>query len=225
MLKLWLRWVGANALGEGLGLGASFAIGLGLFSGLGEPHGALPAIGMALLMTSSGLLEGAIVGLAQWVVLRGPFPRLPRRAWLLATALGALIAWACGSVPMTLASLSASGEQAAGAEPSGALMLLMSGAMGLVAGLILGYPQWRALRRVARDAWPWLPANALAWALGMPLIFSAVDIAQRAGSTAGAVLTMAAAVAVTGAVVGAVHGLALVRLARNDRAGTVGGGA
>lgn len=59
----------------------------------------------------------------------------------------------------------------------------------------------------------------LAWALGMPVIFASVDrayVAYESGSVAGALLIFAAALALTGAVVGAVHGLALVRLAGNQ---------
>ena len=93
------------------------------------------------------------------------------------------------------------------------VVLLMAGAMGLVLGVVLGLPQWRTLRGAVRGAWLWLPANSAAWALGMPLIFAAVDLAQRAGTTVGAVAIILVALAVTGAVVGAVHGLALVRLA------------
>ena len=97
-------------------------------------------------------------------------------------------------------------------------MLLMAAAMGLVLGVILGLPQWRVLRRQVGKAWVWLPANSAAWALGMPIIFAAVDLAYRAGTTWGAVLVMALALALTGAAVGAVHGLALVWLASRAQA-------
>ena len=41
---LWSRWVLANSLGEMLGLGSTFAIGVGLFSGLSEAPGVGPAL-------------------------------------------------------------------------------------------------------------------------------------------------------------------------------------
>jgi hypothetical protein len=85
--------------------------------------------------------------------------------------------------------------------------------MGLFLGLVLGYPQWRVLRSAVSSAWLWLPANCLAWALGMPAIFAAIDLAQRSTSLAGVVLTLAVSLFLTGAVVGAVHGLVLVWLA------------
>jgi hypothetical protein len=58
---LWTRWVFANGLGEMVGLGATFAIGIGLFSGLAQAPRLLPTIATALLMTASGALEGSIV--------------------------------------------------------------------------------------------------------------------------------------------------------------------
>jgi hypothetical protein len=210
--SLWLRWVGANALAELLGLGATFAIGVLLFTRLGEPRG-LAAIGMLLLMTASGVPEGAIVGLLQWSVLCRPFPRVARRAWLVATLAGALVAWFLGSLPATLIDVGADQAQAPAQEPETWLMLLMAAAMGLLLGLILALPQWRVLRRAVGRAWVWLPANSAAWALGMPIIFAAVDLAYRAGTIWGALGVMALALALTGAAVGAVHGLALVWLA------------
>jgi hypothetical protein len=213
---LWARWVLANSLGELLGLGATFAIGIGLFSGLAEAPGLLPTIATALLMTASGALEGSIVGWAQWRVLRTPFLQLGRRAWILATIGGALLAWFLGSIPMTIASLSAGAGQTAGQEPPAAVMVLMEVGMGLAAGLILSIVQGRVLRGVSSPAWIWLPANAVAWAIGMPIIFAAIDLAQKAGSTLGAVVTVAVALAVTGAIVGAIHGIALLALARKN---------
>ena len=107
---LWLRWVGANALAELLGLGATFGVGVFLFTRMGEPQGPA-AIGMLLLMTASGVLEGTIVGLLQWAVLRRPFPQVTRRAWLAATLIGALVAWFLGSLPATLMDMGADHAQ------------------------------------------------------------------------------------------------------------------
>lgn len=87
-------------------------------------------------------------------------------------------------------------------------------AMGLGLGLVLAFPQWRVLRTAVPRAWVWLPANAAAWAVGMPIIFALIDLAQRSSSTAVIILTILMGLFITGAVVGAVHGLALVWLAR-----------
>ena len=210
---LYLRWIGANALAELFGLGATFALDILIFTHLPEPKRFLPALGLILLTTATGAVEGAVVGLLQWSVLRGPFPWVPRCAWLLATVAGALGAWFLGSLPSTLMGLGGDASSASAQEPEMWLMLLLAAGMGLGLGVILALPQWRILRRAAPRAWVWLPANAAAWALGMPVIFAAVNVAYAAGSTAGAVGVMASALALTGAVVGAVHGTVLVWLA------------
>jgi hypothetical protein len=208
------RWVLANSLAELVGLGATFAIGMGLFSGLDETSGAAPTIMSALLMTSSGVIEGVVVGLAQWWVLRDLWPAISWRSWAPATVVGALVAWFLGSLPMTLAGLSGADQGQPVQEPEAAAMTLLAAGMGLVAGLVLAFPQWRVLRTTARRAWLWLPANSVAWAAGMPIIFAAVDLAIERGTVVGGVVTMAVALLVAGAVVGAIHGTALVYLAR-----------
>ena len=72
-----------------------------------------------------------------------------------------MIVWFIGSIPMTIASLSAQGQQQAAQEPETTVMLLMASAIGLVVGLILSVAQWRVLRRYAAKAWQWLPANSI----------------------------------------------------------------
>ena len=133
---------------------------------------------------------------------------------MIATVLGAVIAWFFGSIPMTMAGLSNPSDAPVAAEPPQALVLLLAAGMGLVAGLILSAAQWRALRNHVAGAWVWLPANALAWAAGMPLIFAGVDLAQKAGSVPGGIVVMAASIALAGAVVGAIHGTAMLSFKR-----------
>jgi hypothetical protein len=214
-LALWVKWILANSLGELLGLGATFAIGFGLFSGLADSPNPIAVLLSAVLMTASGVLEGALVGFVQWLVLRVAIPGILRRAWVLATIIGALIAWFFGSIPMTVASLSQSSAPIPASEPPQALVLLLTAGMGLVAGFILSVVQWQVLRKHVEKAWLWLPANALAWAVGMPLIFAAVDLAQQVATTLARVMVMAAGIALAGAIVGAIHGIALLYFQRS----------
>ena len=62
-----------------------------------------------------------------------------------------------------------------------------------------------------------MPANALAWAFGMTVIFAGVDRATGGGFGPGAALILALTLTCTGAVVGATHGFALVWLLRPAR--------
>jgi hypothetical protein len=204
---LWPRWILANSIGELVGLGSTFALGAGLLSGLSEATGSGPALLTAALMTATGALEGVIVGVAQWSVLHAAVPTISRRAWVVATIIGGVVAWGAGSIPMTLASLSADGGGAPVQEPPQWLVLLLACGLGLVAGAILSVAQWIALRIHVSRAWRWLPANAIAWAVGMPLIFAGIDLAQKTHAITVGVLVMAATIALAGAVVGGIHGL------------------
>jgi hypothetical protein len=216
-LSLWLRWVGANALAELVGLGATFAIDF-LIIARSTGQGMLGSLVSIVQVTASGAIEGSVVGLLQWSVLRRPFPGITRRAWVLATIVGAMVAWFFGSLPSTLIDMGAQQSGTDVQEPSSALVLLLAAGMGLVLGVVLAYPQWRVLRRVVAKAWWWIPANSAAWALGMMVIFAAMDLAFKQPTPVGSAMVIAGALLLAGAVVGAVHGLVLVRLAANAQA-------
>lgn len=211
-IRLWFRWVLANAAGELIGLGMTFAIGFGLFAGFENDQEIWTVLLSAVLMTATGALEGLIVGWAQWSVLRRAIQGIAQSAWVAATIIGAVTAWLSGSIPMALASLASDTPEVA-EEPPQAVVLLLAAAMGLGAGLVLSVAQWLVLRRHVAGAWQWLPANALAWAAGMPLVFAGVDLAQRTGTVGGGILVMGASIALAGAAAGAIHGVALLRLA------------
>jgi hypothetical protein len=199
-----------------LGLGTTFAFDILILARVASAGSALASLIGIVLVAATGAIEGTVVGVLQWGVLRGPFPAVARRAWVKATVIGAVIAWFLGSLPSTLIDMASQDATAASQEPSAWLVTLLAAGMGLFLGAVLGYPQWRVLRRVVDGAWIWIPANCLAWALGMPIIFALVDrayAAYAAGSIAGTVAILAGTLALTGAVVGAVHGLALVKLA------------
>jgi deazaflavin-dependent oxidoreductase (nitroreductase family) len=216
---LWLRWVLANSFAETVGLGAAFGIGAILFPYLSAP-GILTALAtVAVAVLAGTLIEGTVVGSAQWLVLRRPLPGMRWRAWVLATAAGAFIAWTSGMLPTTL--LSAGSDESGGStpsEPSEAMVYALAALMGLVAGTILGTPQWLVLRRhVRRAAW-WIGANALAWVPGMILAFVAADFIFSAGSGVATVVLAIVTLAAIGGIVGAIHGLVLIWLVQPRRA-------
>jgi NhaP-type Na+/H+ or K+/H+ antiporter len=119
-------------------------------------------------------------------------------------------------LPSTLIGISQ--EVTPGVQPterSQAVTLLLAAAMGALAGPILGAGQWWALRRHVEHAWWWIPAQSAAWAMGMPLIFVMADRIAPGAFTITDALLAAAMLFLTGAVVGAVHGLVLTRLVRH----------
>jgi hypothetical protein len=215
--KAWISWVWANAWAELLGLGATFLLGYGLFAFIEEPQTPVAVIGFVLLMTATGIVEGTVVGWFQWSVLRKIFKKILFRTWWAATLIGALTAWFLGSLPSSLMGIGPEEVVTGPVEPPLSLMLLLACGMGLVLGVILALPQWRVLRRHALRAWIWLPANSLAWGVGMTLIFAGIDLAQRIGSMTGAVLLMVFTLVFTGAAVGAIHGAFLVRMEKHNK--------
>lgn len=209
--RFWWQWIIANGLDELAGLGAVAALGYAVVSQLGEPQGAVQSIAMAVLFTVFGAIEGLVVGWAQERVLR---PRLPAlTGWIRATVYGAVAAWALGMVPSTIMSLQAPQAGAQPPEMSDALQLLLAAALGAVAGPILAAFQWLRLRAAVprRSAW-WLPANAAAWAVGMPVVFAGAQLGSSLESPAVIALVVALTLAGAGAIVGAIHGRVLLWL-------------
>jgi len=214
-LIFWLHWVVANALSEAIGLGAVLLVGFGVLGPrLAGLTGTWPAVLSLVAGVLLGIFEGVVVGAAQGSVLRRRLPGLALGRWIVATVIGAMIAWGLGMLPSTLMSADAGGGQAAAEMPE-ALTYVLAAGLGLVAGIILALAQWvvlRALRSQVRRAGWWLPANALAWLCGMPLVFLGMGAIPAGASVLQAIPIVVAATAVTGAVVGAIHGLVLVKM-------------
>jgi len=206
----WWRWIIANCLGELLGLGAVAAVSYALVKVFGEPAGVGAALLWAGTMVALGAVEGLVVGWAQARVLRERIHGL--HGWITATVLGAVMAWLLGMLPSTLMSTGGPAADTSQIEPGMLLQLGLATLMGLVAGPVLALFQWRVLRRYVRHAGRWIPANAAAWALGMPVIFAGADLAARADYPAGAATIVAFTLATAGAIVGLVHGAVMLRL-------------
>jgi hypothetical protein len=208
---LWLRWTLANGLAELVGLGSTFAaIGL-LISRIDTGHisGILLAFGLTV---ASGAIEATLVGLAQWWAMHPWFPGIRRFAWWRATLVGALLGYTLGYLPSTLMSMADTTTQAAQAEPPQWVTLLLAAGLGAAAGAVLSFAQWLVLRGKARRAGSWIPANMLAWACGMPVIFWGMDLATVGARYISPLLMIGAAILAAGLLVGAIHGAFLVRM-------------
>jgi hypothetical protein len=146
------------------------------------------------------------------------FPMITRRAWWFATLIGALVAYMMGYLPSTLMSIGeqAAQTQATAVEPAQWLVLLLAAGLGAVGGAVLSFAQWLTMRKKIACASLWIPANMLAWMVGMPLIFWGIDTAQRLGGLVWMILFMAVVLLLTGLVVGAIHGAFLVRLTEHE---------
>ena len=215
--QLWTRWTLANALSEMFGLGLTFLLTGTAFSKL-DSQGTVTGILLSFVFAvASGAIEATIVGLAQWWAMHPWFPSIGRFAWWRGTLIGALIAYVLGYLPSTLMDMGeATASSAPVSEPPQWIVLMLAAGLGLVGGAVLSFAQWLAMRREVRGAGIWIPANMLAWMFGMPIIFWGIDLAFKMPALWQSILFMAGILFVTGAVVGAVHGTFLVRLAEHN---------
>jgi hypothetical protein len=94
--------------------------------------------------------------------------------------------------------------------------MLLAAGLGVVAGPVLAVFQFRVLRRYVGHAGWWLPANALAWAVGMPVIFAGIHVAYSAVGHYAVVGAPIGTLALAGAAVGAIHGVFLIYLLQPD---------
>jgi len=209
-------WIAANAIGEVLGLGLAALIAIGV-----AQSQALPPAAEILVVTAAflaiGAYEGAIVGVAQWLVLRRRLPSLRAKSWIAATVMGAVVAWMLGRIPSALADWESVSGGVGQPAPSLLMIVGLSAAAGAALGVILGAAQWFVLREHVRRARMWIAANALAWAAAMPLIFIAAGIPGPHASVASIGALLLVTVGLAGAVVGAVEAAFLRLLLRPAR--------
>ena len=212
--EFYRHWILANGWSEAVGLGTTFALGTLVGPQLDRIAGLGAALLAALVVVVFGtLLEGVVVGYAQESVLRGRLPALQPRRWVVATAIGAGLAWLLGMVPSTIMTLHApEASEAAAAEPPPLMRYALAMALGAVAGPVLGGAQWTVLRRLVRHAARWLWANAAAWAVGIPLVFLGMAFVPWDGSRLAVFVTLYVVCGLVGLAVGAIHGRVMVRL-------------
>ncbi len=218
MSRFYWRWVWANCWSEAAGLGTT-VLAAALLAPRVEGAGAWTlVVGAMVAVVLGALLEGALVGAAQERTLRAHLAWPRPGAWTVATTIGAAIAWVLGMMPSTVLGVmgSASSTAPGGTEPQlGVLGTLgLAAVLGALTGPVLGAAQWTVLERHIRNGGQWLWANALAWAVGMPLMFAGMDRVPWEGSPAARAAAVYLTCAVVGAVVGMVHGAVLVGLTR-----------
>jgi hypothetical protein len=202
-----------------LGLGLTFDVGASVITRLESQQSVTVVLISFLVAVASGAIEATLVGLAQWWAMHPWFPGITRRAWWLATLVGALLAYVLGYLPSTLMSLGeqASESQAPVAEPAQWIVLLLAAGLGVLGGAVLSFAQSLTMRKTVSRAFRWIPANMLAWLVGMPIIFWGIDVAQKLDGIWLLILFMAGILFLAGLLVGAVHGAFLIRLAGPDR--------
>jgi hypothetical protein len=197
---LWARWTLATMAGEALGFAVPATVGAVAY-GLGVPDAATVPLALA-----AGAGEGATLGFAQSRVLRREILGFESRDWIFATAVAAALGWAVG-MPLGIYG---------GSLPTVALIAgtIAAGAVLLTA---VGGAQWLVLRRYLSKAELWIPANALAWLLGLTVPFAAMSLVDEVDPAALVLVVGVISGLGMGFVVAASTGLALVRLLRPPR--------
>lgn len=210
----WYRWALATVVGEVVGLG-----GTGILAGIAstvapEDPGTQLLVLLTVAMLASGAGEGAVVGYAQSRVLRHALPSLPARRWILATAVGAVLAWALGAgvFMVALPDDAAFGDY-----------LPLMFVLGVACGTLLGAAQWVALRGHVARSWLWIVANTAGWSIGLLWAFF-VPMAITEDTPLVLVIPLALLTGLgTGLAPGVVTGLALDRLVLETQTGRASG--
>ena len=196
------RWVLATSAGELAGFAVPTAAwGACATAGLGDAA-ALP------VLVAAGAGEGAVLGFAQSRALRRDLPAVRPRAWVLATAAAAAVAWLAGMAP------TASGELLDGLDTA-ELSALWAASVAVMLCSI-GVAQALVLRRHVEGAATWVAANVLGWLAGLPLPFLALALAPEHPAALRAAIAVASGL-LMGLTVALVTGAFLVRLLRRRR--------
>lgn len=195
---LWEWWVFAMVASELIGIGiiAIAAIVVKLTG----------TVNLIAVLHIVGFLEGIILGLAQWLVLRHYIKHIG--VWVVVTAIAGLVAWLIG----TKMSVVLAFAYFAGNSSNAATLLQGVVLLGAWIGAVLGFAQWLVLEVRIRGAGWWIFANAVAWALGSLVAFLGAGTVSSDELSITALLAKALTGIATGSVIGAITGVALVWL-------------
>jgi hypothetical protein len=184
---------------------AAEAAGFAVPACVGAVTAGSPAAVSVPALLAAGAVEGGLLGWGQAVVLRRVLPGFPPARWTVVTSAAAILAYAIGLMPSTLAGVWAG-------WPPGVLVTLAV-LLGLVLLNSIGTAQWTVLRRLVPRAGRWIAVTALAW-LGGLAVFLAVSMPLWRPGQAFAVTVGIGLVAglLMAATMAAVTGLAVRRL-------------
>jgi hypothetical protein len=215
--KYWQKWTIACVIGELLGMGAVAVIALSYNRWAGEPVTAGDKALNLLVMVFAGAIEGFLLGLWQWRVLRQKFPKMPAREWIGYTMAIAMLGWFLGMLPSLLLTLGNAPVPPQPVEPPLVLILAGALALGLFLGAMFGLFQWFAFQKYARESIQWVTGNSLGWGLGMMFIFGAATWPGETTPLPAIILAGIAAGALAGLSVGAITGIYLNRIIAENK--------
>ena len=191
------RWVLVVTLGEAIGFTVPAAVGVAVTA---ASWGPFPTVGAMVL---AGSVEGALLGLAQadclyrWRVLP------VRRRWVVATSIGAAVAWSLGMLPSILGGLN---------WTAGTVVAAAIGALILLSSLPLA--QCVVLRDHVRPSVRWIPINMAAWLAGIVWTLLPSPWVDQSTSTGALIFIYGIAGLCMAATVAVITGLGMIRLLR-----------
>jgi len=150
---LWRRWTLSTTLAEAAGFCAP------ALAGAAAAQARVSAIPTLLVMLAAGAVEGSALGAGQHWALARHLRRLPRGEFVGATAAGAVLAYAIGMLPSTLA------DRLGGAAPG--LVVAVATLAGVALLASIGTAQWVILRRAGYDQPWWILTTAGGWLAGL----------------------------------------------------------
>ena len=168
--------------------------------GVGVTIASWGRLGTFVAVALAGSLEGALLGTVQadclyrWAVLP------TRRRWIIATSVGAAVAWSLGILPSTI-----------GLHPT-LRTVIMVGIGGLLLLTSLPLPQYFVLRDHVRRPLLWIPINLAAWLLGITWTLLPSPFIDQSTATAVLIVIYGIAGICMAATVAIITGLGLTRL-------------
>ena len=202
--SLYRRWVLACTAGELVGFGGIPVLGAALALTLTE--GLAPdarSITLYFVAVVGGFGEGAVLAWFQLRVLGPHLPQLPRHRWILATAVAAAFAWACGMLAPLL-------DDLVGLSPATQLGIWLPAGLAIL--LSIGTAQAWVLHGIVEKPQHWLLANVVAWLAGLPWTFLLPALLPESAPMAAWILTFVIAGILMGVTVGIVTGVAVTRM-------------
>lgn len=148
---LWRRWVVVVTVGEFTGFLAPALAGVWILDG---------ADGRKLLaLTAAGFVEGAVLGWSQAIVLRRVLPSLRMAPWIVATSVGAAVAWLIGMLPSTTHNMWSTWPAA--------VLVVGAAVLGILLVCAIGTAQVLVMPAAVKPAHRWIGWTALGWCGGL----------------------------------------------------------
>lgn len=165
MKSIWLRWLINSTIGQFLAVVLAVALARWYYIHYGEPGKISGKIIFLSVMLLAGVLQGTIIAVFQWPIIKSKFDKLPLHKWWRATVSVTLLIWFIGMLPALYVPLDPAINKPE-VLPLPRTIMMISAILGMAIGFLFGWFQWLPLRRYASNAGRWIWTTALSWTAG-----------------------------------------------------------